>query len=506
MKIIKKIFSRTTFMIIAVLLELLILYGIFAKLNESAVWIEGILRLLSLIIILHIIRTSIHLSADIMWVLLIVAIPIPGTIIYLCLGANLITSKVFRNLFNETNIAKKYYVQDEVLLKQAEKLNINKAGQLDFIVHTAGFPLYHNQGIQYYNLGDTGYPAIKQELKKAEKFIFLEYFIIEEGIMWNGILEILKEKVNQGVEVRVMYDDMGSFNTLPASYAKKLEESGIKCVRFNQINPIVNIIMNHRDHRKILVIDGKVGFTGGINLADEYINVKKIHGQWKDNCICIRGEAVWSLTCMFLTSWNAHSHEDIDFEKWRVQTSYPNEEGYIIPYGETPLDDEIVGQDVYINIINQASKYCYIYTPYLIIDTELSNALILAAKRGVDIRLVTPGVADKKIVWDVTRSYYKQLIKGGVKIYEYTPGFVHAKVFVSDDDIATVGTINLDYRSLYLHFENGIFMYHTKTIQEIKEDYLTTIEQCHEMTAKESTFGVIKTAMISIIRIFAPMM
>jgi cardiolipin synthase len=506
MNILKKIFNRATIMAAAVLLEVLIIYGLFAKLGSSAGWIEGVLRLLSLVIIMHIVRTSLHLSSDMMWILVIVALPVPGTIIYLCLGANLLSSKVFRHLVKETETAKKYYVQDEKILQEAEESSPSVKGQLKYISAHAGFPVYRNQGVHYYKLGDEGYPVMLKELKKAEKFIFLEYFIIEEGVMWNGILDILKEKVKQGVEVRVMYDDMGSFVTVPAGYAKQLETFGIQCVRFNAINPIINIVMNHRDHRKILVIDGKVGFTGGINLADEYINVKTVHGHWKDSCIMIQGEAVWSLECMFLTSWNAHRHQDTDYEKYHVHTDDAMQEGYIAPYGETPLDGEITGQNIYMNIINQAQNYCYIYTPYLIIDTELSNAMILAAQRGVDIRLITPGIPDKKIVWDITRSYYKQLIKGGVKIYEYTPGFVHAKVFVSDDEIATVGTLNLDYRSLYLHFENGIYLYHVKEIAKIRDDYLQTIQKCHQMTAKESTFGAVKTIFISIVRIFAPMM
>lgn len=506
MKILKKVFNRAVIMAVAVLLELLIIYGLFAKLGSSAGWIEGVLRLLSLIIILYIARTSLHLSSDMMWILIIVALPVPGTIIYLFLGANLLSSKVFRNLVKETEKAKKYYIQDETILQEAEDRSPSAKGQLNYISNHAGFPVYRNQGVQYYKLGDEGYPVMKEELKKAEKFIFLEYFIIQEGVMWNGILDILKDKVKHGVEVRVMYDDMGSFATVPASYAKQLKSFGIECVRFNAINPIINIVMNHRDHRKILVIDGKVGFTGGINLADEYINVKTVHGHWKDNCMMIRGEAVWSLTCMFLTSWNAHRHQDQDYEKYHVHTDDIIQEGYTAPYGETPLDGEITGQNIYMNIINQAQNYCYIYTPYLIIDTEMSNAMILAAQRGVDIRLITPGIPDKKIVWDITRSYYKQLILGGVKIYEYTPGFVHAKVFAADDQIATVGTLNLDYRSLYLHFENGIYLYHVKEIATIRDDYLATIQKCHQMTAKESTFGAIKTIFISIVRIFEPMM
>lgn len=493
-------------MLAAVILELLIMFAIFTFFDLSAGWIEGVLRLLSLIIIFHIARTSRHLSSDLMWIVIIMALPIPGTAVYLIVGANLISSKTFRSLIGETNAAEKLYIQDDEVLKEISQAAPEKQGQFHYISRQAGFPIYRNTGVRYFTVGDEGYPVMLEELRKAEKFIFLEYFIIEKGKMWNGILEILKQKVKQGVKVRVMYDDMGSFHTLPTSYARHLEKEGIECVRFNQINPMINVIMNHRDHRKIMVIDGRVGFTGGINLADEYINLKKIHGHWKDNIIEIKGEAVWSMTCMFLTNWNAYRHEDKDFEIFRDHTKYPLEPGYVAPYGETPLDNEITGQDIYMNILNQAQKYCYIYTPYLIIDNELANAMVLAAKRGVDIRLITPGIPDKRIIWDITRSFYKQLILGGVKIYEYTPGFVHAKVFVSDNVIATVGTLNLDYRSLYLHFENGIYLYGVPEIIKIRQDFEQTLRQCHQMNEKESTFGMIRTAMISILRIFAPLM
>jgi cardiolipin synthase len=303
-----------------------------------------------------------------------------------------------------------------------------------------------------------------------------------------------------------MYDDLGSFMTLSASYAKKLEEKGVKCISFNRINPILGIIMNHRDHRKIMVIDGKVAFSGGVNLADEYINVKVIHGHWKDNIIRITGPAVWSYTVMFLTHWNALRPEDEDFTKYKVEPLAGEIDGYIAPYGETPLDTEITAQNIYMGILNQAEDYCYIMTPYLIIDTELINALILAAKHGVDVRMITPGVPDKKLVWEITKSYYRQLVEGGVKVYEYTPGFVHAKVFVSDDYAATVGTVNLDYRSLYLHFENGTYLYNSKKVLEVRDDFLRTQEKCRLVTLEETKNGLFKELLLAVLRLFAPLM
>lgn len=325
--------------------------------------------------------------------------------------------------------------------------------------------------------------------------------------MWNSILEILEEKVKQGVDVRVMYDDLGSMATLKQKYSKELEQKGIKCIVFNKLNPIAGVIMNNRDHRKILVIDGKVAFSGGINIADEYINAIVKHGHWKDNAIKISGDAVWNYTVMFLTMWNAFRNEDNDFFKYKYDfKDKPINNGYVVPYGETPLDDDATGEDIYLNIINQANNYVYIFTPYLIIDSNMVNALTLAAKRGVDVRIVIPGIPDKKIVYTLSESYVELLVKEGVKVYRYTPGFVHSKVFVSDDNIATVGTINMDYRSLYLHFECGAYLENVNVIKDIKKDLVETIEKSQEISRKEATPRLLKAVWQALLRLVAPLM
>lgn len=506
MNILKKIFSRTTFIVLSAIVEILIIWAQFRWFSSVAAWIEVVLRVLSVLLVLFIIKYSRHLSSDMMWILLIILLPVAGTAVYLLVGANLLSSPTFRKLQKETNDARKYYHQDEEVLNDVCEADRERRGQFRYIANSAGFPFYENTGFDYYELGDTGYPVMLEELKKAEKFIFIEYFIIEEGEMWNGILKILEEKAQQGVDVRVMYDDVGSLMTLSGRYAKRLEEKGIKCISFNRLNPILGIIMNHRDHRKIMVIDGKTAFSGGVNLADEYINVKVIHGHWKDNIIRITGEAVWSYTVMFLTHWNALRKEDADYEAFHVPAEKGERDGWIAPYGETPLDREITAQNVYMGILNHASDYCYIMTPYLIIDTELINSLILAAKNGADVRMITPGVPDKKIVYSITRSYYRQLIDGGVRIFEYTPGFVHAKVFVSDDEVAAVGTVNLDYRSLYLHFENGTFLYGSEKVMDVKDDFLKTCAQSREITKSECRRGILSEILLAVLRIFAPMM
>lgn len=413
-------------------------------------------------------------------------------------------SKVLKNINENIENGQKYLIQDEFIKKEIDTKNL---GQLKYISEFARFPVTKNNEINYYSLGDDVYPVMLEELKKAKKFIFIEYFIINNGTMWQEILDILKEKANSGLDVRVLYDDMGSFAMLPSNYPKLLGKYGIKCMQFNKLSPFAGIIMNNRDHRKMMIIDGHTAFSGGINISDEYININSKLGVWKDNGIRIKGEAVWNFTVMFLEMWNSFKKEDNDYNKYKYNfTEKYKENGFVVPYGESPLDDVITGEDIYLNIINQAKKYVYVYTPYLIIDTDMINSLILAARRGVDVRIVVPGIPDKKIVYDLTSSYFYTLIKGGVKIYTYTNGFVHSKVFLSDDEIATVGTINLDYRSLYLHFECGIYMKDTNVIKDIKKDFEDSFKESHKVDEKEAKNGLFKGLWQAILRLFAPMM
>ena len=498
--------GRILMTIIAAALQLMFNFFIASRLHDRFGWLEIVLHIMSVIITLYIIKNSRHLSMDILWVLLINAFPIPGTFLYMFLGADLLVSGTYRQIIKAEKDSRRYFIQDERVMENLKKEAPEHYGQFQYISRFAGYPVYKNTGFDYYPWGEEGYAVILEELKKASKFIFLEYFIIEKGQMWDSMLEIMEQKAKEGVEVRVLYDDLGSFFLLPSDYSKQLEEKGIKCMPFNRISPILNIIVNHRDHRKIMVIDGKVAFSGGINLADEYINRKERFGKWKDNVIRITGEAVWSYTIMFLTHWNSQKNSDHTFLSYRNQPKRGKLDGYIVPYGETPLDDEICAQNIYMNILNESSRYCYICTPYLIIDTEMINALILAAKKGVDVRIVTPGIPDKKMVFQITRSFYRQLIEGGVKIYEYDPGFVHAKVFAADDEIATVGTVNLDYRSLYLHFENGTLLFNSEKIPEIRDDLLSMMEAGHLVKEEDCRFGLFREFLWAILRLLAPLM
>ena len=460
--------------------------------------------ILSILIVLKLLKDSTNLSNDLPWIMLILVFPIFGTILLLTLGGSYAKNKLLKNIYNTENEYQKYLKQDNDITKQ---INDNYLDNLKYLNNYARFPASTNNDVKYYNFGQDFYPSLLKELKSAEKFIFMEYFIINNGIMLENILDILKEKASLGVDVRIIYDDMGSIAMLSTNYPKQLSTYGIKCIPFNKVSPFKGIFMNNRDHRKMTIIDGKVAFSGGVNISDEYININSKLGVWKDNGIRIKGEAVWNFTVMFLEMWNSFKKEDNDYNKYKYNfTEKYKENGFVVPYGGSPLDDVITGEDIYLNIINQAKKYVYIYTPYLIIDTDMINSLILAARRGVDVRIVVPGIPDKKIVYDLTSSYFYTLIKGGVKIYTYTNGFVHSKVFLSDDEIATVGTINLDYRSLYLHFECGIYMKDTNVIKDIKKDFEDSFKESHKVDEKEAKNGLFKGLWQAILRLFAPMM
>lgn len=499
----KSVLGRIITLVFMVLGELALGVLLFNYLTSKFVFIEVFLHILAVIVVLNIIRTSKHLSSDITWIFLIILFPVAATFVFLLTYFNLFINRTFKSIVKEEKKAVTFLNQDDEVLEDLKK-EFPTYYQDFMFLKNSNFPIYYNNNFDYYSPGEKGFPVLLSELKKAKKYIFMEYFIIEEGIMFNSILDILKEKVKEGVECRVMYDDMGSLHTLPKSYANILESYGIKAVTFNKVTPILSTIMNNRDHRKILIIDGKVAFSGGVNLADEYINKKVVHGKWLDNIIRIKGKAVDSMLVTFLTNWNALRHEDEDYRNFMVEHREKVKDGFIVPYSETPLDFELTAQSVYMDILNRAQDYVYIMTPYLIIDEEMINCLIHTAKKGVDVKIIVPGVADKKIIHDIGESYYDQLIKGGVKIYEYRPGFVHAKVFVSDDISSVVGTINLDYRSLYLHFENAVLLYKSKKIMDIKKDFLNALEDSVEI--KHARFSLVKNFLMSVLRIFASLL
>jgi cardiolipin synthase len=361
----------------------------------------------------------------------------------------------------------------------------------------------------YYGGGEAFFEGILEELEKAERYIFMEFFILRQGKMLDPILDIMERKAKAGLDVRIIYDDVGCFTSLPPDFKQYLRGRGIKCIIFNPFKPILSSDQNNRDHRKIISIDGKTAFTGGMNLADEYINAYEKYGHWKDAAIMLEGEAAWSLTLIFLEMWNLKEREQEDlaaFYPWAGTPCTIKSDGYVQPYADSPIDQENVGEHVYIQIINNAKKYVYINTPYLVVDDNLLSALTLSAKSGVDVRIITPHRWDKKIVQITSQSYYRQLIAAGVKVYEYTSGFNHSKTFVSDDRVATVGTTNLDFRSLYLHFECGVWIYKNQAVEKVKEDFLQTVPVSHQMTLAECTRNPLTHFIQDVLRLFAPLM
>ncbi len=507
-KILSKMFTRTVITLGLVGLQFLIIALQLTRLGVYYAQISLFLSFFSFVVVCVIICKNMNPAAKLAWIVPILMFPMFGGVFYFLYG-RAYYSKEFKIRY-----AKAEYAVRRSLSPENEGYNRLKnqnsiiANQSYYIEKTSRTPVFCNSKAEYYKMGEEFHESLLEELKKAEKFIFMEYFIIEEGVMWNSILEILQQKVNEGVEVRLLYDDVGCIDRMSYKYNLQLNEMGIKTLVFNRVFPIFSTLFNYRDHRKITVIDGKVGFTGGINLADEYINQNKDKMYWKDAAVKIEGEAVWSLTVMFLQMWNSTKHTENSYKKYKYEFAKNTfNDGYVQPYKDEPLDKELVGEYVYMNILNNATKYVYFYTPYLIIDYELRTALVMAAKRGVDVRLVLPGVPDKKAVYATTQSYYPDLIANGVKIYQYSKGFIHSKCCLCDDEIATVGTVNLDYRSLYHHFENGIYFYKSSICKTLKEDMKNTFEESEFITMEWCKDKVIRYRLFwPILKLLSPMM
>ena len=470
-RILKLLFNRIFYVAAALLLQLGWLLIMAWRLAAYSKYISNAIAVISILVVLWIVNKKINPSYKLGWTILILTVPVFGVLLYL------------------------YWIACAILDFPNSRYNSTP-----------------NTTAEYFQVGDDMFPVLVRELEQAQHYIYIEYFIINDGVMWRTILDILERKAKEGVDVRLIYDGFGCLTTLPNRYDKILQEKGIKCVIFNPFRPILNIVQNNRDHRKICVIDGKTGFTGGINLADEYINQKERFGHWKDTAVMLKGEAVWNMTVMFMHMWSVvnGSRTPMEHELHMPHRYHPEafeEDGFVQPYSDTPLDGEVLGENVYLNIINRARKYVYICTPYLIIDNEMMTALCLAAKSGVDVRIMTPGVPDKKMVFLLTQSYYEQLLEAGVRVYEYQPGFLHAKSFVCDDEIAVVGTINLDYRSLYLHFENGVWFYKNKVVADIFQDFKETLNYCDPINIEFcKNRNILVRGFQSILRLLAPLL
>lgn len=514
-KNVKSIFSylynRTVIVGISICIQAVVLVIMLARFSHYFPIFYAISILLSIGAVLWLVNNRANPAYKIVWILVIMTFPVFGGIFYLMFSGKQLSRHQRKKMQSIYNKVTQYgtFQQRQDLENQLQQDSLTAFRQSRYITNAAITPVYQNTSGEYFPLGEDKFARMLEELEKAEHFIFMEYFIIQEGKMWSAIFDILKRKAAQGLDVRLMYDDVGCLLTLPYKYHQHIEQAGIKCCVFNPFVPLLNARMNNRDHRKICVIDGWVGFTGGINLADEYINAYPKHGHWKDTGIMLKGDAVWSLTVMFLSLWDYVRGIEEDFSQFspsRYQPTAIPSNGYFQPYSDSPLDDETVGENVYLNLIYQAKKYVHICTPYLIVDNEMVVALCTAAKSGVDVKIITPHHADKWYVHAVTRAYYPVLMESGVQIYEYTPGFIHAKSFVVDGEYATVGTVNLDYRSLYLHFECGVWMYGAPCIQSMEEDYQLTLSKSQLFTKEDCRTSWWARLGQSMLRLLAPLM
>lgn len=510
-KIISGLLTRTFFVAVLAALQVTLVVELILWLGARSTWVYLGLILASVMVVLTMLeRDDINPSYRLMWVAIVVFLPPTGTLFYLFWGQRSVNGAASRRYRDAVARGAEALRRQPDPLRRLAIHQSKLARSAAYLARYANAPLYADTICEYYPIGQDFFPRFLEELGKAKRFIFLEYFIIEHGQMWDAILDILKAKAQAGLDVRVLYDAFGSMFTLPEDYAATLRAAGIKCVPFSPVRLSHHVgdyvMLNHRDHRKITVIDGDVAFTGGLNLADEYINRKKRFGVWKDTSLMLKGSGVYSMTVGFLSMWDYATGSESDFAACAPRLRYSSD-GYVQPYFDSPLDNETVAANAYLNLLQQAQRYVYIVSPYLIVDNEMLTALRLAAKGGVDVRIITPGIPDKWYAYWVTQSYYKTLLEAGVRIFQYTPGFIHAKMYVSDDECAVVGSANMDYRSLYLHFENCCAFYGGHIVREVRDDLLAAMGESHEVSLADiARTPIPKQAAQSILRIFSPLM
>ncbi len=484
---------------------IIVMFGV-SLVSERWAWISPTLTVLSIIIVIWLVRKYDNPTYKITWIIVILMLPLFGGLFYLIWG---------NTPFNRARTMHKYEpCPPDFTSGGASPATERLASENPYYTSCARYiqaldnmPVWANTESRYFPCGEEMFASMKEELGKAEKFIFLEYFIIEEGVMWNSILDILQEKVKKGVDVRILYDDMGCIATLPMKYDHSLRSLGIRAIRFNRFIPTLNTYLNYRNHRKMMIIDGNVSYMGGINLADEYINKKVRFGYWKDSGIMLKGEGTANMTTLFLQMWEYSTGNPMPPLDDFLPTMHPSGDGYVQSFDDSPLDDLNVGESTYLQLIHKAKKYVYITTPYLVLDNEMITALTIAAQSGIDVRILTPGIPDKKLVYMITRSYYQQLHRAGVKIYEYRPGFLHAKSIVVDDDIAIVGTINMDFRSFFLHFECATVFYGGRIIMDVKKDILSMVNSSVRINDEWlSKVPWLRSIAASVLRLFAPLL
>lgn len=478
----RAIFSRFGLVLLLLAAQVGLMLGFYVWFEEFLPHFLGGTLLVTVPMLLYLLNSRLDPSAKITWLVVFLLMPFFGALFFWFTQSNLghraLKDRIDHLLYRSRNAIE----QEPEVQRGLEEENPGAGSLVKYIQRTACHPICDGTDVTYYSTGEDMFEAIMNELEQARHYIFLEYFIVEEGLMWGQMLDLLARKAAQGVEIRMMYDGTCEFTRLPRDYPKLLQNLGIQCRVFAAVKPFLSTHYNYRDHRKILVIDGHTAFTGGINLADEYINHVSRFGYWKDTGLMLKGPAAQSLMLMFLQLWSVTDHQP-DFQKYLSPVAkVPGSKGYVIPYGDCPLDDEKLGERVYMDLLNRAQRYVHIMTPYLILDGELETALRFAAERGVEVRLILPGIPDQKSAHLLAKTHLPALVDSGVRVYSYIPGFLHAKVMICDDEEAVVGTINMDYRSLYHHFECAAYLVGVPCIQDIEKDFQETLRQSQRIT------------------------
>lgn len=506
-RVLNLVFSRLVITVVLVLLQAFWLFAVFNWLSEYAQWISRTGLALSVIMCLALIRQDSTVPEfKISWMILFMLMPVQSGLLYLLWGNKRPVFGLRRRLERAGQAMDPTRRPDPAAEEQLEKADPRAAMTAKYLHDYAPAPVCGGTAVKYYPDGQSMFADMLPALRSAEHSIYVESFIIGMGEMWGQIHEILRQKAAAGLDVRVIYDDAGCLSLLPHNYAEILQADGIRAFSFNRCVPVLNLVMNNRDHRKIMVIDGKIGFTGGVNLADEYINKLRRFGYWKDSGVRLEGPGATSLAGIFLTFWKAkYPDEEIDPARDLPEVKPQETDCLVQPFADSPVDREAVAKNTYLELINQAQKRLYICTPYLILDNDLLSCLRLAAKRGVDVRIYTPGVPDKPTIYQLTRSYFPHLLRAGVKIYSYTPGFLHAKTWLMDDRIAAVGTVNLDYRSLYLHFENSVLIYGGAVLDDVRRDLAEIERESTAVTLADCRTGFFGTMYSAVLRLVAPL-
>lgn len=507
-KLTKLIFSYKTLGAIFVLAQLVFFAASAIWLQDYSRYLYGASTIAAVSVIIYELNREVNNSFKISWLILIAVLPVMGILLCFFMHFSSFPRATKRRIKAVECRTEKYLKQDISTLNEIKQNESDLSAISHYLYKTTGFPTYKNSFVKYFSVGEEFYDELIAQLQSAKKFIFMEFFIIADGEFWDTVLDILKKKAEEGVDVRIMFDGMGCLPQFNRSYPDYLGHYGIKCRIFAPVMPFLSSYQNNRDHRKIVVVDGKCAFTGGINIADEYINKIKRFGHWKDNAIMLKGEAVSGFTAMFLQMWDLIPKEKENFDVFFATPVSSSENcGYVIPYCDNPVDNETVGRNVYLSIINSAVKYVHIMTPYLILDNEVLDSLKFAARRGVDVKILMPGIPDKWYAFILAKTFYPELIRAGVKIYEYTPGFIHAKTMVSDDKKAVVGTINQDYRSMYLHYECAAYLYKVPQIKDISSDFEETLKKSTKMFMENyKELSLFTRAAGRLLRIFAPLM